>query len=354
MEGNVSRNDNRAASDTMPPPPRVNSLQAIMRLRPKRGSEWCTFAFVLNRDMIRSDGTLDDLHAMVFPLGAFDDEAKASEHAKNVISITGHPGVIAARYGAAVPLTSKFDPNIVSEVAIDPKGRLIELESAQYKHEREEYERRAKQERDMMKEAEDETDPDNIEHFKRQCFVAIKNRSAFQVHSKEAATAWENYKKREMAVREHFARHPEHEKEWLPYLKEKLTERGELNLYFGIEAAYKELRDELLGLIDDESNSQDKCDSDVCFPSTESNLEVTPVTICEGNVCFPSDNSTETVPEKSSKPPTDNKVENNLCVSSQDQSPVDDDIIASEDIPKNKDISSPTNNAGFIDESDED
>jgi len=245
--------DNIAAGDTFPPLPKVNSLQALMRLRPKRGSEWCTFAFVLNRDMLQSDGSLDDLHAVVFPLGAFDDQAKAEEHAKNIISITGHPGVVAARYGAPVPLATKFDPQTVVEVPVDVKGRLIELESAQYKREREQYEQRIKRERDIMKEAEEETDPDNIEHFKRQCYLAIKNRATFQMHSREADSAWQNYKKREMMVRDHFTRHPEHEKQWLPYLKEKLTERGELDLYYGIENAYTELKDELLGLIDSDS-----------------------------------------------------------------------------------------------------
>jgi hypothetical protein len=331
--------------------------------------------------MIRPDGSLDDLHAMVFPLGAFDDEAKASEHAKNIISITGHPGVIAARYGTPVHLTSKFDPNIVTEVAIDPKGRLIELESAQYRHERAEYERRAKQERDIMKEAEDETDPDSIEHFKRQCFVAIKNRSAFQLHSKEAETAWENYKKRETAVREHFARHPEHEKEWLPYLKEKLTERGELNLYLGIEAAYKEIRDEILGLRDDDSGDQDTCDGGVCFPTAKPTEDVAPTDICSGGVSFPSDKSKEEVspinicvgdacfpsvkskdevpvPDQSLKQPSIEPIGadkiGDKCVVSQDQSPGDDDMIDSEDVPEHKESSLPTNDQGFIDESDDD
>lgn len=264
----ASKNDDRAAGDIFPPLPKVNSLQALMRLRPKRGSEWNTFAFVLNRDMIGQDGKLDDLHAVVFPLGGFSEQDKAEEHAKNVIAITGHPAVIAARYGTPVKLSTKFDPSTVVEVPIDMKGRIVEMESVQYKQEREEYEKRAKIEREVMKEAEEETDPDNIEHFKRQCYLAIKNRASYQVHTKEADAAWENYKKREMAVRDHFARHPDHEAQWLPYLKEKLTERGELNLYIGIENAYKELREEMLGLI--ESSDEDSEDDTQIIRTMES------------------------------------------------------------------------------------
>lgn len=242
--------------ETIPPPPRVNSLQALTRLRAKKGSEWCTFAFVLNRDMIKEDGTLDDLHAVVFPLGAFSEQKQAEEHAKNIIAITGHPIVMAAPYGSPVRLSTTLDPQATTQVRVE-NGRIVELETAQYKREQEEYERRMKQDRDMVKEANEETDPNSIEHFKRQVYLAIKNRASYQVHTREADSAWQNYKKREMAVRDHFARHPEHEQNWLPYLKQKLAERGEMNLYNGIEAAYIEIRDELLGLVEsDESGSE--------------------------------------------------------------------------------------------------
>jgi hypothetical protein len=136
----------------------------------------------------------------------------------------------------------------VIDVPVDMKGKLIELESAQYKRENEAYERRAKLEQDITKEAEEETDPDNIEHFKRQCYLAIKNRANYQIHTKEANIAWENYKKREANVREHFSRHPEHETQFLPYFKQKLHERGEQDLYNMIETAYQEIRQELLNL----------------------------------------------------------------------------------------------------------
>lgn len=286
----TSRKDDRAGGDTIPPLPKVNSLQALMRLRPKRGCEWCTFAFVLNRDMIRSDGSLDDLHAMVFPLGAFDSEERAEEHAKNIISITGHPAVVAAKYGAPVPLTLKFDTKVITEVPVDLKGRIIELESDQYKREREEYERRVQREREIMKEQEDEIDPDNIEHFKRQAYLAIKNRANYQHHSRETDSAWDMYKKREAAVRDHYVRHPEHERDWLPYLKEKLTERGEMSLYFSMEAAYKEIRDELLGLIPEDNVISEP---EVIIPDSKPENSISeikleePINNCPGGVCLP-------------------------------------------------------------------
>lgn len=239
-------NKNIVAGETIPVLPKVNSFQALSRLKPKRGSEWCTIAFALNRDIVDKDGKIDDLYGMIFSLGSFDEQEKAETHAKNIISLTGHPGVIVAKYGCAVPLSSKFDPNNVVDVPVDLKGKMVNLESSQYKHDKETFEKRVIQEREMVQEAEDETDINHIEHFKRQCFLAIKNRANYQMHQKQAEEYWNSYKKRETNVREHFKNHPNHEQNWLSYFKEKLEERGESQIYSGIESAYLELRDELL------------------------------------------------------------------------------------------------------------
>ena len=58
----------------------------------------------------------------------------------------------------------------------------------------------------------------------------------------------ENYNKRKLLVRKHYDKYPQHEKQWLGYLKNKLTERGELKIYLSLENAYEKLRNELLGL----------------------------------------------------------------------------------------------------------
>lgn len=255
---NSHKNQDIVGADVVPTLPKINSLQAIMRLRPKAGCEWSTFAFSLNRDIVKPNGEIDDLYAVVFPLGSFYDRDAAEEHAKNVIETTGHPGIITARYGTPVKLTTKFDPNLVVDVPVDIKGRIIQLESSQYKRDKEEFEKRAKIEREILKEAEEETDVNSIEHFKRQCYLALKNRSNYEMHNKEASEAWANYKKRESLVRDHFKRHPEHEQNWLDHLKEKLTERGEHNLYEAMKHSYGEIREELLGLKQSDNKSREE------------------------------------------------------------------------------------------------
>ena len=79
--------------------------------------------------------------------------------------------------------------------------------------------------------------------------MAVKNRARYQLAKRESEEAWANYKKREVKVRDHYVKFPEHERDFLPYLKSKLESREEQQLYEYIKAAYKEIRLELLGLI---------------------------------------------------------------------------------------------------------
>lgn len=234
--------------EQIPPPRKINSLQAIMRLRSASPDVWNVFAYVLNRDMIQADGTLDDLHGVVFSLGSFRTKEEAAAYAKTVIEVTGHPSVMVAKFGMPAKLTVNFEPGIVEEVKVDIKGKLLKFEDEQYKREKEIYEQRLKLEKELMEEAELETDPDSVEHFKRNVFVALKNKATQTFHDKAAKDAKDAYNKRVEVVRDHYKRHPEHELEWLPLLKQKLVERGEQHVYDGIFKQYVEQRLEILGL----------------------------------------------------------------------------------------------------------
>lgn len=242
---------NTIGSEIAGPPRKVESLHALMKLKPTKGNKFCTFAFALNRDMIKEDGTLDDLHAVVFPLASFDNEESAHNYVRDVIQRTGHSGIIASKFGAPVQLTSKFDPENTTEVVVTSDGVIVDLESAQYERDKAIYEENIKRETELLKEAEAECDPEDIEHFKRQAYLAIKNLSGFKFHLQKAKEFRDDYLNRRDILRDHYKRHPEHEERFIPYLEEKLTQRGELNLYNSIEHAYSAIREELLDIKDD-------------------------------------------------------------------------------------------------------
>jgi len=137
----------------------------------------------------------------------------------------------------------------VESVTVDTSGKLVNLQTMQSKKEHEDYEKQLQLEQDITKEAEAENDPDNIEHFKRQCYLAIKNLAAYRKHREDMKLAEANFVKRMEAVKEHHLKHPEHEAKFLPYLKKKLQERGESALYDAIEKGYPEIHDRLRDML---------------------------------------------------------------------------------------------------------
>lgn len=233
--------------ESIPKPVNRNSLQELVKLKPRNQChEWNIFAYVLNRDMIHEDGTLDELYGMLFPLGSFADKDDADKEVERIIEKTGCSNVFRARYARNVPLTTKIPSTNLINVPVDDKGKLIKLENQEFQQEKEQYEKRIKLEKELIKEAEEETNPDSIEYYKRQCYLAIKHVTELEALQKKIAEVEQNYQKRAKLVKEHYQKHPNHDQEWLPYIKETLTDRGELQLYHFLESGYQKYREQIL------------------------------------------------------------------------------------------------------------
>lgn len=227
-------------------PAKKNALRALMALKPKSGHEYNVLAYVLNRDMIKSDGSLDELHGVVFSLGSFGSKEKAEKHAKQIIEQTGHPGIVVAGYGCPIRLTTDVDTAATIDVPVDVKGKLVEWEDTQYKKEKDAIEKKIKVETELMEEAQQETNPDHIEHYKRQWYLAIKNKAMYMTSKASMEAADINYQKRVSSIKDHYTKHPEHDTQFLSHLKEKLIERGEGDLYENLATAYKELHPQII------------------------------------------------------------------------------------------------------------
>ena len=237
-----------SVSDTVPPPSNIHSLRSIMKLQPRPGCEWCVMAYALNANIIDDNGNIDDFYGMAFCLGCFMNRSDAENHAKQIIATTGHPAVSVVRYGFPLRLDTKTKTPDAVEVLVNEEKQIVELESQQYLKDKEQYEKQMKLTEDLTREAESETDPTHIEHFKRHCYLAIKHKTLINHHISEVEKLTSAYEKAKESVRSHYSKYPEHEIQWLPYLKEKLTERGELPLYNTLEAGYKLIRNELLDI----------------------------------------------------------------------------------------------------------
>lgn len=237
-----------SVSDTIPPPTNIHSLRALMKLQPRPGCEWCVMAYALNANILDSSGNIDDFYGMAFSLGSFTNRDDAVHHAKSIIASTGHPAISVVRYGFPMRLETKTKTPDATEVYVNENKEIVELESQQYRKDKENYERQITLSEELTREAELETDPSHIEHFKRQCYLAVKHKTMINHYNHELETSSASYERAKLAIQSHYSQYPEHESQWLPYLKDKLSERGEMPLYNAIEGGYKLIRDELLNL----------------------------------------------------------------------------------------------------------
>lgn len=231
-----------ATSET-PKPTLVTSLQNIMQLPVERNCDYGVYAYVINKDIINEKGEVDDLRAMIFHLGSFYDEEKASNHAKNIIEKTGYSRIKVVQYGFPAEITVKPDPDIIQTINVDMKGKIIKMENEEYERQKEIYEKRIQFEKDMLKECEDEINVHHLEHYKRAAYLVTKHYICYLELKKRTEEMYKNYELKKKALQEHYKLHPEHEEQFLPFLKEKLLSRNEDDLYYKIEAGYNEYKD---------------------------------------------------------------------------------------------------------------
>lgn len=235
-------------SESIPPPSKVEGLQAITKLRPISGCKYGVYTYALNKDIIDKDGKVDDFRGVFFLLGTFDEKTDAENHVKNLMIKTKHSEFYISEYGKVIRIETNIDTSNISKVYFDSNNKIKQLETEQYMKDKEIYEKKMKLENDIVQEAENEFDPNHIDHFQRQCYLALKNKVNYETKKIEMEKILNNYEKNIKSIREHYTAHPEHEGQWLPNLKNKLQERGEVNMYTMIESNYSKYRDELLGL----------------------------------------------------------------------------------------------------------
>ena len=230
---------------SIPPPSKIEGLQAITKLRPISGCRYFVYTYALNQDIIDANGKVDDFRGMFFILGSFDSKKEAENHIEELIVKTKHHEFYISEYAKPIRISTVIDSSDVSRVYVDNLNKIKKMESEQYQRDKELYERQMKIENDIVQEEKDEYDEDHIDYFKRQCYLAIKNRTKYESLKEEMEKSYSNYKKN---IREHYTKHPEHEEQWLSYLNSRLIEREELSLYDEIESGYKKYRDDLLGI----------------------------------------------------------------------------------------------------------
>lgn len=223
----------------------ITCLKKLIVSPIRQESLWNVYAYVINQDIVSPTGAIDDLRAYIFPLGGFCDYKKAEKHVKKLIETTGYNHIVIAKYGMAIPITVNVDTNVITQVTVDTENKLINMENEETKRQKELYEEKVKYEQDLKEECQNEGNVDHIEYFKRQAYLASMHYQRYHELSKKRDEAYQAYQHRKTLLNNHLKNHPEHKELFLPFLKEKLSQRGENDLYKNIEQAYDQCQHDL-------------------------------------------------------------------------------------------------------------
>lgn len=213
-----------------------------MTLPIEKGCDWNVFAYVINKEVVNINDTL----CIVFQLGSFKHFEEAEKHAKSIIEKTGYSHVFVAKYGVPVKITGKPDTNVIKTVTVDLQGKLIDMETQEYKEQKEKYKQKVQYEKELVQECQQECELEHLEHYKRQAYLATKHYSAYKQFQKMAEESLKHYHDRIIDLKTHLLQHPEHEEQFLPLLKIKLLSRGEEELYNNIKNTYASIRKDIL------------------------------------------------------------------------------------------------------------
>lgn len=227
-------------------PVNINSLQKLIKLPITNKCVWNVFAYCINNDIMKKDGTLDDDRALVFLLGSFEHFSDAEQHVKNVIEQSGYGHIIISKYGMPVKITTKRESDVIENITTDMQGKIINMDIKEYELQKDLHEKKITAEAELLKECKEEDNFDSIEYYKRKAYLVTKyltNANELKQKSTEYMTLYEKEKK---LLKKHLELYPKHESDFLPYLKLKLLSRGEADLYNNIEYNYMKYRQEII------------------------------------------------------------------------------------------------------------
>ena len=223
------------------PLPKANTLKKLVRIECPKNQNWIVYSYVLNSEISQED----NLYGMMINLGCFPTQKAAEERAEKLAVETGC-SIYVSPIAMWIPMKKEAEKRTI--IPLDEDGNIVKFQTSEYQRKMKEIEERKKMDLEIIEEKEKELDPEDIEYFKHQCILAIKNNSDVESVIKTLQETEESYDLRVKKLREHLVKHPESEEIWLDHLKKKLESRKEDEFYKFIEREYLKNRDKLLGV----------------------------------------------------------------------------------------------------------
>lgn len=247
---------------------RINSYEALMKLKPPQGQGFAVYTYVLNEDLIpkseekrsketnKSEGNegrevpsetkeidLSEVkkepinYGLLIQLGVYPTINEAQKRVNEIISITGHETIFCAKLGMFTELSPKPINRTVITLSEGVTQSLKEIRREELEKEK----KRKEIAEEMEKERQDEQDPTNLEYLRLNLYMAIRAHSSIKSYKSKMEELKISYKERIGNIKEFISKIPEGLENFLPMIKAKLERRGEISLFESISSGFKEL-----------------------------------------------------------------------------------------------------------------
>jgi len=219
----------------------VNTYKLLEKRKPPVDQDFSVYAYFLFSE------PKDGKYGKQIFLGAYPTKKKAFEEVQKVIKETGHDSIYICETCSweDIDSTIRFDRTF----KLDPKLKSEELEK-QFQTDilnREEKQKRGEQlDKELEIQQENELNKETIEYYAHNWFNAIKNKASYEYHKSQADYYEKLYSERVDKIRKQYSKYPKYESEWLPLYQERLTRRGEEDVYKFLVQGHDLLKDQIL------------------------------------------------------------------------------------------------------------
>lgn len=112
----------------------ISNLDALKKLndaKPPNSYRWFVFAYVVNENIIKEDGSIENIFGVLLPLASFPDSEKAEEYAKIIAYSSGYRGIIVCPRLAPIPLLKERDEKtrsfLIQKTNKEGEKKLVEI-----------------------------------------------------------------------------------------------------------------------------------------------------------------------------------------------------------------------------------
>ena len=232
---------NNPSKDLLTREAAINGYQQIEKIRAEPGQGFCVVAYFLSNE-IGPDGC----HGLWYFIGTFSSADQAKDKAIELIEKTGIRSIYAMQTCSWQEINDKFAPDRIKLVPTDKRGKLRQQHEKEYQELSEQYEREKEIREELEEELTRESDSDSLEYYIQQWYRTIKNTALVEKLEADLKEIKNQLEESKDNLHEAYQKNPDHEKNWIPQLEDRLPKRGEEQLLEALKMGADKLREEIL------------------------------------------------------------------------------------------------------------